>query len=242
MHHLFGYYDGLVLQIVGKQAFHQEDDHWPAEEVERADYCQLFDEEDDEARRLVQGGADADDEDKEEEDPQSKHDNACEGVVMMLKLLPFLRKGQHQADDVDSSDQQPQANEELAGLEVHDRPAPRNHDEESSDERLSDVLQHHVQDLEEVDPQPIEAEEDYVDEAVQVGRAQHDQPSEDGNLQPVGPLHGQQVANRVSVAEDKVAPKQHDHYICEEQASALPEVASVVGNAESHPNLLAACC
>ena len=66
MHDLFDDYDRLVLQIIWKQAFYQENDRWPAKEVYRTDCCELFDEEDYVAWRFVQGRADASNEDKEE--------------------------------------------------------------------------------------------------------------------------------------------------------------------------------
>lgn len=71
MHDLFNDYNRLVLQVIWKWAFYQKDYHWPAKEVDRTDCCELFDEEDYVAWRLVQGRADSSYEDKEEEDSKT---------------------------------------------------------------------------------------------------------------------------------------------------------------------------
>lgn len=152
---------------------------------------------------------------------------------MMLKLFRFLWESQHQTSDVDSSDQQSQKYQELVSLEVDDGPAPSNHNEKCSNERFSDVLQHHVQDLEKVNTQTIETKEDYMDEAIQIRSPKHYKTSKDCNLQAIWFFHGQQVTYRVCIAKDEIAPDQHDHYVSIEQTSTLPKVASIVGKAES---------
>lgn len=72
-----------------------------------------------------------------------------------------------------------------------------------------------------------------MDEAIQIRSPKHYKPSKDGNLQAIGFFHGQQVAYRVCIAKDKIAPDQHDHNVSIEQTSTLPKVASIVGKAES---------
>lgn len=92
---------------------------------------------------------------------------------MVLELFPFLWESQHQTSDVDSSNQQPQKYQELARLEVDNWPAPCNHNEKCSNQRFSDILQYHVQDLEKVNTQAIETKEDYVYKAIQVRSPKH---------------------------------------------------------------------
>lgn len=123
----------------------------------------------------LQTGEDSSSEDKEHHHSKDEDDYSWDCIVVMEELLMFLsERGEDKADDVDNSWEHSDDDVGLIGVHVDHWPAPRYRHDRSRNNRLSDVLKHHVEDLKNMDSRAIKTVDDEMNETIEVPSSKHD--------------------------------------------------------------------
>ena len=157
---------------------------------------------------------------------------------MVVDLLVFVSEGgEDEGDDVDDAGDHSDEDGGGVGAEVGERPAPGQRDDHCGGDGLPDVFEDEVGDEETGDAQPVEAVESQVDEFVEIGRSQQQQPQVDCDPQPVVLVEGEELTHGGGVADHQPHPDCEDEYIASDLLLILPEVTLVVADGECEANL-----
>ena len=101
-------------------------------------------------------------------------------IIIMIKSLVFFSEGsKDEADDVDEARDDPDDDVVLIRLQMHDGPAPGDGYQHGGDHSLANVFEDEVEDLEDMDSPSISPVDQQMDQPIQIGHSQNQQPSVD---------------------------------------------------------------